>query len=301
MSKLRIGIDLGGTKIEGVSMDARGLILHRLRIDTPKEDYDAILRAVVGVVDRLDPDRRAAVGICGPGSISPRTGLCKNSNSVCLNGRPLDCDLARAMGRPTRLANDADCLALSEATDGAAAGMGVVFAVIIGTGAGGGIAIDGRVHHGGNAIGGEWGHIPLAAMTAAEYPGPLCYCGRRGCNESFVSGAGLENDYARATGRERLTAHEIERRAAAGDADCEEAILRYEDRLARGLSSVANVLDPDAIVLGGGMSKMLRLYESLPKLMPSRVFGGDFATPIMAAKHGDSSGVRGAAWLWPAD
>ena len=294
--KTRIGLDLGGTKIEGVLLSADGAVARRERIPTPSGDYRGILEAVRGIVGKLS-DGDEPVGVCTPGAVSPRTGLLKNSNSVCLNGMPFKEDLEKTLERPVRIANDANCLALSEATDGAAAGAAMVFAVILGTGVGGGISAFGKVHDGGNAVGGEWGHNPLPWMTENEWPGPECYCGKRGCIETFVSGTGLENDYHRATGN-RLTAAQIEERAAAGDAECEKAIARYEDRLARGLLSVAHALDPDVMVLGGGMSNMLRLYDSLPGLMRPRVFGGDFDTPIRRAMHGDSSGVRGAAWLW---
>lgn len=296
--ELRIGIDLGGSKIEGVLMQPDGNISRRLRRATPKEDYDGIIGTVAEIVHELEAAAPVAqVGICTPGAISSRSGLLKNSNSVCLNGKPLKEDLEKRLMRPLRLANDANCLAVSEATDGAAAGAQVVFAVIIGTGCGGGIAIGGQVHHGLNAIAGEWGHIPLPWSNDAERPGPLCYCGQHGCNETFISGTGLENDYCRAGGT-RMTSIDIERRAAAGDATAQAAISRYEERLARALAVVVNFLDPDVIVLGGGMSNMANLYDHLPALMQPWIFGGDFATPIRKARHGDSSGVRGAAWLW---
>ena len=295
-----IGIDLGGTKIEGVLMSsADGVILKRLRLETPKNDYDGIIQRIGDIIQRLEPAANtASVGICTPGSVSPASGLIKNSNSVCLNGKPLHDNLEKTLGRPLRLANDANCLAVSEATDGAAAGMNSVFAVIIGTGAGGGIAIDGRVHNGHNAMAGEWGHLPLPWMTADEFPGPPCFCGKRGCCELYISGTGLERDYASGGGDPAHNAADIEQRAANGCALAESAVHRYENRLARGLAMVANLLDPEAIVLGGGMSKMLRLYQSLPTLMRGYISGGDFKTPVLQAKHGDSSGVRGAAWLW---
>jgi fructokinase len=242
--------------------------------------------------------RTATVGAGIPGSISGKTGLVKNANSTWLNGRPLDKDLSVALGREVRLANDANCLAVSEATDGAAAGKHVVFGVILGTGTGGGVAIDGRVHAGPNGTGGEWGHIPLPWQTKDEYPGPSCYCGKLGCMETWVSGTGLARDYKQVTGRS-LTSREIISAFEAGDADAAAAVDRLEDRLARGLACVMNTLDPDVFVLGGGLSLTKHLYESLPKLLPKYVFGGEADTLILQAKYGDSSGVRGAAWLWP--
>lgn len=300
----RIGIDLGGTKVEGALVADDGAIVRRLRIPTPKDNYDGIMQTVADIVRKLADDDAAPVGICTPGAESPQTGLLKNSNTTCMNGKPVRDDLQKAVGRPVRIANDANCLALSEAADGAARGMAAVFAVIIGTGAGGGIAINGKPQHGANAIAGEWAHNTLPWMRPEEYPGPECYCGRRGCCETFISGTGLQNDYARAAKDkgegETIPATEIVRRAESGDAECAAALARYEDRLARGLAMVVNILDPDIIVLGGGMSNVGRLYENLPGLMRGYAFGGDFSTPIAPAKHGDSSGVRGAAWLWPA-
>lgn len=293
----RIGIDLGGSKIEGVRMTAGGDIAERLRLPTPKEDYGGILRVIADITRRLEGDGAPLpVGICTPGALSPASGMLKNSNSVCLNGKPFLQDIQAELRRQVWMANDANCLALSESADGAAAGAAVVFAVIIGTGVGGGIVADGRIIGGANAIGGEWGHTPLPWPMADELPGPPCYCGKNGCNETFLSGTGLENDYHRATGA-RASADQIERQAAAGDAASAAAIARYESRLARGLAAIVNILDPDVIVLGGGMSNMLRLYDTLPDLMRSWIFGGDFVTKIRRAQHGDSSGVRGAAWL----
>lgn len=294
---MRIGIDLGGTKTEGVLMSADGEIVARRRVPSP-DDYEGVLSTVTGVVRELQeraPD--ATIGICTPGAVSPRTGFLKNSNSVSLNGKPLHSDLEKKIGAPVRTANDANCLAVSEAADGAAAGAEIVFAVIIGTGVGGGIALRGRVHDGRNAVAGEWGHIPLPWMGDDELPGPECYCGRRGCIEKFVSGPGMAADFRRAGG-ESLSPPEIVRRAAAGDAECAAALDRYEDRLARGLAVVADILDPDIIVLGGGMSNISRLYDNLPRKILPWVFGGDFSTPVRPAKYGDSSGVRGAARLW---
>lgn len=293
----RIGVDLGGSKIEAVLMEG-GEIVRRARAPTPK-DYEELLEAMAALARDLAPgEDPPPTGVCTPGAISPRTGLVKNSNLQCINGRPLAADLERVMGRPIRAANDADCLAVSESLDGAGAGLGAVFAVIIGTGAGGGFAVDGRTRSGLNAVAGEWGHVPLPWMQLSEHPGPKCFCGRRGCCELFVSGTGLEADYARFTG-ESASALDIEQRAANGCPDSEAALVRYEDRLGRALAMLVNILDPDAIVLGGGMSKMRRLYDSLPRTIAPWVFGNEFATPVLPAKHGDSSGVRGAAFLWP--
>ena len=297
---MRIGIDLGGTKIEALAIDHQGTELARHRIDTPRDDYDATVMAMAGLVRRLESEtgRVGTVGAGIPGSISRITGLVKNANSTWLNGRPLDRDLTAALGREVRIANDANCLAVSEATDGAAAGKHVVFGVILGTGCGGGVAVGGRVHEGPNSVGGEWGHIPLAWPKPEEYPGPLCYCGKRGCMEMWVSGTGISLDYRTVTGR-ALTTREIVADFESGDPDASAAIERFEDRLARGLAQVINVLDPDIIVIGGGVSKVKYLYQALPEKLRDYVFGGEFSTPIMPAMYGDSSGVRGAAWLWP--
>ena len=297
---MRIGIDLGGTKTEAIALDEQGAELGRHRIPTPRFDYQGSIAAIVGLVERLEAEtgQRGTVGVGMPGALSPVTGRVKNANSTWLNGTAFDRDLAAALGRPVICVNDANCLAVSEAVDGAAAGAKVVFAAILGTGVGAGIAIDGKAHVGGNAIGGEWGHNPLPWPRAEELPGPDCYCGKTGCLETWVSGTGLQDDYERVVG-ERLTGREIVTRAEAGDADAEAAVARYEDRLARGLASIVNVLDPDVVVFGGGMSNVDRLYRTVPALLPRWVFGGESATPIRRARHGDSSGVRGAAWLWP--
>jgi len=241
---------------------------------------------------------QATVGVGMPGAISPATGLVKNANSVWLIGQPLDRDLSTRLGRPVRLANDANCFALSEATDGTGRGARVVFGVIVGTGTGGGIAVDGRVLVGPNAVAGEWGHNPLPWPRVGEWPGPACYCGKTACIETFLSGPGLALDHERATG-ERVLAPELVRRAAAGDAASEATLARYEDRMARALAAVINILDPDVIVLGGGMSNMGRLYEAVPRIWTEYTFSDRVDTPLRAAVHGDSSGVRGAAWLWP--
>ena len=297
---MRIGIDLGGTKIEALAIDDQGVELARHRIDTPRDDYDATIVAMVGLVRRLEKQtgRTGTVGAGIPGSISRITGLVKNSNSTWLNGRPLDRDLAAALGREVRLANDANCFAVSEATDGAAAGKHVVFGVILGTGCGGGVAIGGRVHAGPNGVAGEWGHNPLPWQRPEEYPGPTCYCGKRGCMEMWVSGTGIALDYRTVTGRARTT-QEIVSEFDAGEVEATAAIHRFEDRLARGLAQVINVLDPDVIVIGGGVSKVADIYREIPKKLPAYVFGGEASTPVLPAVFGDSSGVRGAAWLWP--
>ena len=232
-----------------------------------------------------------------PGSFSTVTGVVRNANSTWLIGQPFDHDLQARLGREVRFANDANCLAVSEAVDGAGAGAAVVFAVILGTGVGGGVALNGKVHNGHNAIGGEWGHNPLGWMEPEEFPGPDCYCGKRGCIETFVSGTGFEQDFLRTTG-ERIRGLEIVARAASGDADADAALQRYEHRLARSIATLANILDPDVFVLGGGMSNLPQIYETLSRLVPNWTLGGEFTTPIRPAKHGDSSGVRGAAWLW---
>jgi fructokinase len=305
-SHVRIGIDLGGTKIEGIALD-RDEEQARLRIPTPQHDYDATVQAIVSVVHDLErriggirSDREPpTVGIGIPGTIVPSTGLVKNANSTWLNGRPLERDLTAALGRPVRCANDANCLAVSEATDGAAAGAGLVFAVILGTGCGGGIAVDGRVHVGPNGVSGEWGHNPLPWPTPDELPGPQCFCGQHGCLETWISGTGLAQDHKRVTGYAQ-TGPEIVAAADAGDAAARASLARLEDRIGRALASAVNMLDPDVIVIGGGLSKLDRLYVNLPPLIEEHLFGGGMLTPVRRAKHGDASGVRGAAWLWPA-
>jgi fructokinase len=300
--KIRIGIDLGGTKIEALAIDRAGQELARHRVATPRHDYAGSIQVMAGLVQELEQEtgRSGTVGVAIPGSISAVTGLIKNANSVWLNGKPLDRDLSAAMQREVRCVNDANCLAVSEATDGAGAGFGVVFAAILGTGCGSGIAFHARTHNGPNGIAGEWGHNPLPWSSADEFPGPSCYCGKHGCLETWISGTGLEDDYERATGTRR-TGREILALTAGGDAAAETAVRRYESRLTRGLAHVVNVLDPDVIVLGGGMSRIERLYPALQAQLPAYVFGKEFATPIRAALHGDSSGIRGAAWLWPKD
>jgi fructokinase len=297
---MRIGIDLGGTKIEAVSLDQNGREHFRKRVRSPRGDYPGTLDAVAALVAEAEAAAGAAtVGIGIPGAISPATGLIKNANSTWLNGRPLAEDLAVRLARPVRLANDANCLALSEAADGAAAGEQIVFAVIIGTGTGGGVVVDGRAIVGANAIGGEWGHNPMPWPEEGEWPGPGCYCGRTGCIETFLSGPGLSRDYERTTGQ-RLEAITIAERACAADPDASAALDRYERRLARALASVINILDPNVIVVGGGLSNIDRLYTRVPALWGEYVFSDHVATRMVKAAYGDSSGVRGAAWLWSA-
>lgn len=299
---IRLGIDLGGTKIEGIALDARGRVLARRRVATPRQDYAATVAAVAGLVAALEQDAggRGSVGVGTPGAVSPKTGRIKNANSTWLIETSFHHDLAAALGRPLRLANDANCFALSEAIDGAAAGAGVVFGVILGTGVGGGIVINGKVLVGRNAIAGEWGHNPLPWPRDDERPGPACYCGKQGCIETFLSGPGLARDYA-AGGGSPASPEEIETRARAGEAAALAALERYEDRLARSLAQVINLLDPDAIVLGGGLSNLPRLYQSLPARLPAYVFSDRVDTKLLPPRFGDSSGVRGAAWLWDED
>ncbi len=299
---LRLGIDLGGTKIEGIALDGRGRDLLRRRIPTPQGDYQGTVAAVAGLVAAMEAElgRRGSVGVGIPGALSPASARIKNANSTWLIGRAFDRDLAAALGRPLRLANDANCFALSEAVDGAAAGARVVFGVILGTGVGGGIVIGGRALLGRNAIAGEWGHNPLPWPRDAERPGPRCYCGKHGCIETFLSGPGLARDYAAAGGAE-IASEQIVARAQSGEPAAAAALERYEDRLARGLAQVINLLDPDTIVLGGGLSNIPRLYDSLPERLPAYVFSDRVDTQVRAPRHGDSSGARGAAWLWAED
>jgi fructokinase len=295
----RIGIDLGGTKIEAAAIDRHGAIRARRRVATPAGDYDATIAAVAALVRGIESALGGGmtVGVGIPGTSVERTGLIKNANSTWLIGRPLARDLEAALGREVRLANDANCFALSEASDGAAAGCRNVFGVILGTGVGGGVAIGGRVVVGANAIAGEWGHNPLPWPRSDELPGPPCYCGRSGCIETFLSGPGLAADHRR-HGGSALDGREIATGAAAGDKACIAALDRHADRLARALASVINMLDPDAIVLGGGLSAIAGLYESVPRLWGDFVFSDEIVTRLLPPKHGDSSGVRGAAWLW---
>lgn len=295
----RIGIDLGGTKIEGVALDGDGGEQARIRIPAPQDDYTATVAAITGLVDRLAAAAPCArpVGIGIPGAISPATRLVKNANSTWLIGRALDHDLTRALGWPVRLANDANCFALSEATDGAAQGHRCVFGVILGTGVGGGIVVDGRPLTGRNAIAGEWGHGPLPWATPEETPGPPCYCGKRGCVETFLSGPALSADHRSATGVV-IDADGIASGAAQGDHSCRQSLERYAVRLAKALAAVVNILDPDVIVLGGGLSNIASLYDAVPGRWSRYVFSDEISTPLVQAQHGDSSGVRGAARLW---
>lgn len=297
---VRIGIDLGGTKIEGIALGAGGVELARLRVPTPRS-YAETLAAITALVHQLEDriDARGTVGVGIPGVIVPETGLVKNANSTWLIGEPLGRDLEIQLARAVRTGNDANCFALSEATDGAAMGADMVFGVIMGTGVGGGIVHGGRVHAGRTLIGGEWGHNGLPWATAEEVPGPSCYCGRRGCIESWVSGPGVAADHARITGQSRDAAS-IMGAAAAGDAEATATRTRWIDRAARSLATVINLLDPDVIVLGGGLSNTAGVVEDLVRELPRWVFSDRLQTRVVRHHHGDSSGVRGAAWLWPA-
>ncbi|EAU7573449.1 fructokinase [Salmonella enterica] len=300
---MRIGIDLGGTKTEVIALDDAGEQRFRHRLPTPREDYQQTIETIAALVDMAEQatGQTGSVGIGIPGSLSPYTGVVKNANSTWLNGQPFDNDVSRRLKREVRLANDANCLAVSEAVDGAAAGAQTVFAVIIGTGCGAGVALNGQAHIGGNGTAGEWGHNPLPWMDDDElrYREEIpCYCGKQGCIETFISGTGFATDYQRLSGK-ALKCDEIIRLVDTQDAVAELAISRYELRLAKALAHVVNILDPDVIVLGGGMSNVERLYKTVPSLMKSFVFGGECETPVRKAQHGDSSGVRGAAWLWP--
>ena len=298
-----IGVDLGGTKIEAVVLDALGVSLWRERVATPAGDYRATLETVAALVTRAETElglQQCSVGVGTPGSLT-RSGHIKNANSTCLNGKPLERDLAQALGRPVRIANDANCLALSEATDGAAAGASVTFAVILGTGVGAGIVVNGRLLSGPNGLAGEWGHNPLPWADATERPGPACFCGQRACIETWLSGPGLARDHTAHAGVP-LDPQQIGEGAARGDAACEATLQRYEARLARSLAHVINLLDPDVIVLAGGVSRLQRLVVNVPRLWASFVFSGGLKdavhTRLVQSRHGDSSGVRGAAWLW---
>jgi fructokinase len=300
-STLRIGVDLGGTKTELVALDRDGVELYRKRAPTPGYDYAAIVDGIRALV--LDAEAQlgahASVGVGTPGALSPATGLLRNSNTTCLNGRALDLDLSRALGREVRIANDANCFALSEAVDGAGKSAAVVFGVIIGTGVGGGVVGNRQLLVGKNAIAGEWGHNPLPWASDAERPGPECYCGKRGCIETFASGPGLARDYQRAGGQKVVNANSIAAQAEQGEPLARAVLDRYIDRLARSLATVLNLLDPDVVVLGGGLSQIDALYRELPARLASYVLCDRIATLIVRAQHGDSSGVRGAAWLWP--
>jgi fructokinase len=295
---VRLGIDLGGTKIEIIALAADGVERLRKRVDTPG-NYQDILRAVSSLVASVEDQlgERGVVGICTPGALSPANGLLKNSNSVCLNGRSVHAELEAVLGRAVRIANDANCFALSEATDGAAEGVEMVFGVILGTGVGGGVVVRGQVLSGSNAIAGEWGHNPLPWPLDDERPGPECYCGKRGCIETFLSGPGLARDHELLTS-ESITTREIVVRAESGETQAEASLRRYEDRMARGLAHVINILDPNVIVLGGGMCNLKRLYRNVPQRWGRYVFSDRVDTRLLPPRFGDSSGVRGAAWLW---
>lgn len=294
---MRFGLDLGGTKMEAVLLDDTGEIVWRERRPTPAEDYQAIIETIAALVAQAanETAQEMTVGIGMPGSLSPKTGLARNSNTQCLNGRAIKQDLESAMAREVRLANDANCFALSEATDGAGAGAQSVFGVIIGTGCGGGLVFDGKLQNGANGIGGEWGHNPLAASTADELPGPPCYCGRHGCNEVWISGSGFARDHEAIAG-EKLTAEQI---IASDSAAAKASFQRLCVRIARALGAVINVVDPDVIVLGGGLSNVDALYTHIPKIWDGYIFSDVIETRLVKNKHGDASGVRGAAWLWP--
>jgi fructokinase len=297
---IRIGVDFGGTKIEAAALDGDGRFLSRRRVSNPGA-YEAAVTAVVDLIAQVEAEagRGGPVGVGGPGSISPATGLIRNANSTWLNGRAFREDLEAALGRPVRYANDANCLALSEATDGAAAGADPVFGVIVGTGCGGGQVLGGRLLEGANAIAGEWGHVPLPWPTAAEHPGPACWCGQRGCLETWISGPAFRRDHREATGRD-LPPEAIVRAARDGEPAAAAALDRYVDRLARGLAMICNLVDPEVVVFGGGMSNVAELYERLPAQVAARVFSDSWQARIVPARWGDSSGVRGAAWLWDA-
>ncbi len=296
-----IGIDWGGTKLEAIALGEDGATLARRRAPTPKGDYAGCLSAIRDLVGAIEAEtgRTGSVGIGIPGAISPATGLVMNANSTWNIGRPLQQDLAEALGRPVRVENDANCFAVSEAVDGAAEGRALVWGVIVGTGAGSGIAIDGRAFGGRHRIAGEWGHNPLPRPADDERPGPPCYCGRHGCIETFVSGTGLEHDHRVRTGR-ALDGAAIAAAAEAGDPDALATMDAWLDRLGRAMAAVVNILDPDAIVMGGGLSNIDRLYADLPARLAPHIFADRFTTPILKHRHGDSSGVRGAAWLWKA-
>jgi fructokinase len=298
---VRIGIDLGGTKIEAIALDDAGAELCRRRVATPAGDYRAIIDAIAALVSWIERQTggTGSIGVGTPGALSLHTGLIKNSNSTVLNGKPLDRDLAAALGRPIGIQNDANCFALSEAIDGAGADAHSVFGVILGTGVGGGLVVDKRVITGRNRIAGEWGHNPMPWPKPDEWPGPPCYCGKTGCIETLISGPAIAREFKVLTGRS-MTTQEIAGAADSGDPQASAALERLQDQLARGLAMVVNIFDPEIIVLGGGLSNIARLYATVPALISRYAFSDGVETPVMRAAHGDSSGVRGAAWLWPA-
>ncbi len=296
---MRIGIDLGGTKIEGIALSEAGEELFRQRIATPKGDYQGTLHSIVDLISQVEKGsgKKGSIGICTPGALSPATGLLRNSNSVCVNGKPVLTDLQDLLQREIRIANDANCFALSEAVDGAAKNAAVVFGVIIGTGTGAGVVIEKKVLLGANAIAGEWGHNPLPWPRDIELPGPECYCGKFGCIETWLSGPGIVRDHE-LHNNIYLDAETLDNNARFGDEEANETLQRYENRMARSLAHVINILDPEVIVLGGGMGNIKRLYENVPKIWGEYVFSDVVNTQLVPPLHGDSSGVRGAAWLW---
>ena len=298
---IQIGVDFGGTKVEAAALDASGQVLARARAPNPGA-YDAAVALIGDLVAKMEREvgQRGTLGIGAPGSISPSTGVMRNANSLYLNGRRFREDLSEALGRPVRLANDANCLALSEAVDGAAAGAKVAFAIIVGTGCGGGLVVDGKLVEGANGVAGEWGHIPLPWPTAEEREGPACWCGQRGCLEMWISGTGLRHDFRQATGLD-LSGEEIIARYRAGEPDGTAAFQRYLDRLGRAVAVLCNIVDPDVIVLGGGLSNVAEIYDRLPALIAPRVFSDQWQAKIAPAVWGDASGVRGAARLWSLD
>ncbi|MFW7379652.1 MAG: ROK family protein [Oligoflexus sp.] len=299
---MRIGIDLGGTKIEAIVLGQQGEIAFRKRVATPQNNYQDLLYAIQNLIYDCESavENNCSVGIGIPGSLHPDSARVRNANLQILNGQTFAVDLEVLLNRPIRVSNDANCFALSEACDGAAKGAQVVFGVILGTGCGGGLVFHGKVWQGASGLAGEWGHNPLPAMDESDHPGVRCYCGRQACIETFVSGTGLARDYKLHTGH-ALTAKQITAAAEAGEAQSQDAMMRLERRLAKALAAIINVLDPDCIVLGGGLSNCQRLYRNIPLLWSEYIFGGESKTKLMPAIHGDSSGVRGAAWLWPAD
>lgn len=296
---MRIGIDLGGTKIEGIALSSKGEALFRHRVSTPQGDYPATLKSIADLINKIETEAgdKGSVGICTPGSLSPETRLMRNSNSVCMNGQPVLEDLQEMLQRDVRIANDANCFALSEAVDGAAEDAHVVFGVIVGTGTGAGVVIDKKVLVGANAVAGEWGHNPLPWPKDCELPGAECYCGKNGCIETWLSGPGIVRDHE-IHNNVFIDAETLDSKAMFGDEDADETLMRYEDRMARSLAHVINILDPDVIVLGGGMGNIKRLYKNVPEIWSDFVFSDVVNTRLVAPLHGDSSGVRGAAWLW---
>jgi fructokinase len=297
---MRFGVDLGGTKTELIALDDAGHERHRTRVATPADSYDAIIACIRNLVTSAERvlGVQATVGVGTPGALSPATGLLRNANTVCLNGKPLDRDLSAALGREVRIANDANCFALSEATDGAARGAAIVFGVILGTGCGGGIVVRGQLLQGASAIAGEWGHNPLPWPEPSELPGPACYCGKRGCIETFVSGPAVSRDLV-AHGGDAIDVRELASRASRGQTREQAALERFYSRVSRGLAAVINVIDPDVIVLGGGLSRLEGIESAIAERLPSFVFSDFVAAKVVRASHGDSSGVRGAAWLFP--